>query len=107
MLVEKVEYPSGLDYCKYCNHGATYYSEFVDSSSSGKSMALVYDHMLTRGIQKSNESCSYGKYNMALDLSLVLVTVEVCFSKSEFALLDKMTYSQSSHHYFYRQLHDP
>jgi len=70
-------------------------------------MALVCEHMLTLGIQKSNESCFYSKCSMALDLSQVLVSVEVCILKSGFAVTDKVTLSQSSHHYSWKLLHDP
>jgi len=67
-------------------------------------MALVCVHMLTLDTPKSNESCFYGKCSMELDLALVLISVEVCISKSEFAVTDKVTLSPSSHHYSYRQL---
>ena len=82
MLVEEVEYPVGLGCYSCYNRVATNYSEFVNSSSSGKLMAQVCDHMLTQDIQKSNASCSYDKCSMELDSSPVLASVEVCISWS-------------------------
>ena len=107
MQVEKVYYPSGRDCYKCCNHGAKYYSEFVGSSSFGNLNLLVCVHMLTLEIQMSNESCSYDKYSMELDLSLELLSVKVCIVMSVFAVTDMVTLSQTSHHYFCRQFHDP